>query len=63
VFVASKTGAFTTTGQRFAYNTGTGVLSYDADGSGKNFAASTVATLTGHPTLSAGPTGDIFFIA
>ncbi|MGH7060028.1 MAG: beta strand repeat-containing protein [Stellaceae bacterium] len=63
VFVADKTGAFTTTGQRFAYATGTGVLSYDPDGNGTHFAASRVATLTGDPTLSAGPTGDIFFVA
>lgn len=63
VFVASKTGAFTTAGQRFAYDTSTGVLSYDADGSGPLFAASTVATLTGHPSLSAGSTGNLFFVS
>ncbi|HEY1260379.1 MAG TPA: hypothetical protein VGF34_14120, partial [Stellaceae bacterium] len=63
VFVADKTGAFTTARQRFAYDTGTGVLSYDADGSGTHSAASTVATLTGHPALGAGPAGDIFFVA
>ncbi|MGH7061435.1 MAG: hypothetical protein ACREFH_13690, partial [Stellaceae bacterium] len=63
VFVADKTGAFTTTGQRVAYATGTGVLSYDPDGSGTHFAASTLATLTGDPALSAGPAGNLFFVS
>ncbi|HEV2334513.1 MAG TPA: hypothetical protein VGS13_03340, partial [Stellaceae bacterium] len=59
VFVANSTGTFTTTAQRFAYNKTTGRLSYSAHGSGS--AATTVVTLTGHPSLSAGATGDLFF--
>ena len=59
VFIANSTGTFTTTSQRFAYNKTTGKLSYSAHGSGS--APSTVVTLTGHPSLSAGPTGNLFF--
>lgn len=55
-------GAFTTAGHRFAYNTSTGTLSCDRDGSGTGFAASTVAALAGNPLLSAGSTGDLFFM-
>ncbi|MGC2411431.1 MAG: hypothetical protein WA459_01885 [Stellaceae bacterium] len=55
------TGAFTTTSQRFAYNTTTGTLRYDKDGSGASFSASTVVVLTGHPSLSAGSAGNLFF--
>jgi len=36
---------------RFIYNTTTGVLWYDRDGTGSN-AAVQVATLTGHPALA-----------
>ncbi len=60
VFVANSTGAFTTTSQRFAYNTTTGVLSYAADGSGSSSKAA-VVTLTDHAGLSAGSTGNLFF--
>ena len=58
VFVANATGSFTSATERFAYNTTTGLLSYSAAGSG---GGSTVVTLTGHPHLSAGPTGNLFF--
>ncbi len=63
VFVANSTGTFTTTGQRFAYNTTNGTLRYDKDGSGGSFGASTVVVvvLSGHPSLSAGASGKIFF--
>lgn len=44
VFVANTTGLATTTRQRFVFNTTTGVLSYDADGSGST-APVEIATL------------------
>ena len=44
-------GAQTTGG--FAYNTTTGGLYFDADGSGGSFSATLVATLSGAPTLAA----------
>ena len=59
VFVANSTGSFTTTGQRFAYNTTTGALRYSANGSGS--ASSAVVVLSGHPSLSAGASGQLFF--
>ncbi|MBF0213931.1 MAG: Ig-like domain-containing protein, partial [Magnetococcales bacterium] len=43
-FRASSTGAANSGNQRFLFNTGTGVLKYDADGNG-SLAAVTVATL------------------
>jgi ELWxxDGT repeat protein len=60
LFRANPTGAFATTAQRFAYNTATGVLRFDADGKGGGSSPLTIATLGGHPTLSA---GDLFFFA
>jgi Ca2+-binding RTX toxin-like protein len=59
VFVANAGGTFTTTSQRFAYNTTTGALSYSASGSGS--AGSAVAVLAGHPALAAGGAGQVFF--
>jgi Ca2+-binding RTX toxin-like protein len=53
LFVSNAGGTFTSTGQRFAYNTTNGTLSYDADGSGTTSTASAVVVLTGHPSLSA----------
>ena len=61
VFVANSGGTFTTTGQRFAYNTTTGNLRYDADGSGAGAAASSVAILADHAALAAGAAGQMFF--
>ncbi|MGC2412054.1 MAG: hypothetical protein WA459_05075 [Stellaceae bacterium] len=61
VFVTNSTGSFTTTGQRFAYNTTNGTLRYDKDGSGGSFSAGTVVVLSGHPVLSAGSAGNLFF--
>jgi Ca2+-binding RTX toxin-like protein len=61
VFVANSSGAFTNTGQRFAYNTTTGALSYSASGSGS--AGSAVVVLAGHPTLAAGLAGHVFYTA
>jgi uncharacterized repeat protein (TIGR03803 family) len=60
LFRANPTGAFTTAAQRFAYNSATGVLRFDADGKGSGSSPLTIATLGGHPTLSA---GDLFFFA
>ena len=63
LFVANTTGTFTTTSQRFAYNTTGGGLFYDPDGSGTSFGKTAVALLTDHATLSAGATGNLFFVA
>ena len=60
-FTANSSGAFTTTNQRFAYNMTTGNLAYDRDGSGSTFSASSVAVLSGHPSLGAGSTGQVLF--
>jgi hypothetical protein len=59
VFVSNSAGAFTTANRRFAYNTTTGALSYSAIGSGS--AGSAVVVLAGHPGLSAGASGQMFF--
>ncbi|MBF0626681.1 MAG: VCBS repeat-containing protein [Magnetococcales bacterium] len=47
----SSTGRASNTSQRFIFNTSTGVLKYDVDGSG-SVAATTIATLGGVSTLS-----------
>ncbi len=59
LFSPQSNGSFTTTAQRFAYNSTSGALSYDADGSGAG-ASRLIATLTTHPTLA---TTDLFFVA
>ncbi|MFZ6768803.1 beta strand repeat-containing protein, partial [Undibacterium sp. Di26W] len=51
-FVSNATGAAVGTNAQFDYNTATGVLSYDADGTGAGVAV-TVATLTGLPAIVA----------
>jgi len=63
VFVANSTGTFTLPSQRFAYNTTTGNLRYDADGSGPLAATGFIATLSDHASLSAGASGNLFFVA
>jgi Ca2+-binding RTX toxin-like protein len=50
-FLASTTGTATTADHRFLYETDTGILRYDADGSGAG-AAIVIATLTGAPTVA-----------
>ena len=58
-FESNATGAASTADARFVYNTLSGVLFYDADGSGAGTAAE-IATFVGAPAL--GP-GDIVIIA
>jgi hypothetical protein len=60
LFRSNPTGAFTSAAQRFAYDTATGVLRFDADGKGGGSSPLTIATLTGHPSLTP---GDLFFFA
>ena len=59
----NSTGSFTSTGQRFAYNTTTGQLVYDAQGSTPGSTQSLITTLfttgSAHPVLSA---SDLQFI-
>ncbi len=59
LFVADKTGTFTTATQRFAYGTTSGKLFFDKDGSG-SASRQLVATLSGDPHLTA---ADLFYIA
>jgi hypothetical protein len=59
LFAANKTGACTTTTQRFAYDTKNGKLFFDKDGSG-SASHQLVATLTGAPHLAA---ADLFYIS
>jgi Ca2+-binding RTX toxin-like protein len=60
LFKANATGAFTTAAQRFAYNTASGALYFDHDGSGGASPRQLITSLTGHPTLAA---TDLFFFA
>jgi hypothetical protein len=52
-FVANASGAATTLDQRFVYETDTGILRYDANGSAAG-GVTVIATLTGAPALAAG---------
>ena len=52
------TGSFTSSTQRFAYSASTGRLYYDAAGAGAGSSPQLIATLTGHPALTA---ADIVF--
>ena len=52
IFIANASGAFTSSSQRFAYDTSNGQLFYSATGS--NSSERLVATLTGAPAISAG---------
>ncbi|HEU0157157.1 MAG TPA: calcium-binding protein, partial [Stellaceae bacterium] len=60
LFSARTNGTFDTAGERFAYDTGTGRLYFDADGNGASHSRQLVATLVGHPNITA---GDLFFVA
>ncbi|MEA2769789.1 MAG: serralysin [Acetobacteraceae bacterium] len=51
IFVSNASGAFTSSSQRFAYDTANGHLLYSATGS--NTSESLVATLTGAPAITA----------
>lgn len=58
LFSTEANGTFDNAAERFAYNTGTGALYYDAKGNTAGSSPELVATLTGHPTLAA---TDLFF--
>jgi Ca2+-binding RTX toxin-like protein len=60
LFKANAAGGFTSSAQRFAYNTTSGALYYDRDGSRTGSSRQLIATLSHHPTLAA---TDLFFIA
>ncbi|HEU0156187.1 MAG TPA: hypothetical protein VFQ82_08960, partial [Stellaceae bacterium] len=60
LFVSNSTGRFTSTAQRFAYNTTTGALDHDSKGNTAGSAKELIATLTGHPTLTA---SDLSFVS
>ncbi|HEU0155837.1 MAG TPA: hypothetical protein VFQ82_07180, partial [Stellaceae bacterium] len=59
LFSPRTDGSFATAANRFAYDTKTGVLFYDADGTGAAHASQRIAALTNHPTLAA---ADLFFV-
>jgi Ca2+-binding RTX toxin-like protein len=59
LFVANRAGTFTTSAQRFAYDTTDGRLFYDAHGSASGSSRELVVTLGGDPHLVA---GDLYFI-
>jgi Ca2+-binding RTX toxin-like protein len=61
LFASNSTGAFGTTAQRFAYDTANGQLLYDAQGSASGSTPQLVATLTGHPAISAAT--QLFFVS
>jgi len=60
LFTANPTGAFGTTGERFAYDTSNGELFYDAQGSTAGSTPQHVATLTNHPGVG---TSQLFFVS
>ncbi len=60
LFAANKTGGFTTSAQRFVYDTTNGKLFYDAHGNAPSSPHELIATLTGDPTLTA---GDVRFVS
>jgi Ca2+-binding RTX toxin-like protein len=58
LFSSKTDGTFDNTTERFAYNATTGQVVYSDDGSGPD-PSRAVATLTGHPTLTA---SDLYFV-
>ena len=60
LFTSNTTGAFSTTAQRFAYNTTNGQLLYDSQGSTSGSTTHLVATLTNHPNITAA--SQLFFV-
>jgi Ca2+-binding RTX toxin-like protein len=58
LFTSNSTGSFTSAAERFAYDTSTGALFYNAHGNTPGSSSQLVATLTGHPVLAA---TDLFF--
>jgi Ca2+-binding RTX toxin-like protein len=60
LFASNSTGSFSSATQRFAYNTTTGALYYDSKGDTPGSSRQLVATLSGHPTLTA---SDLYFVS
>jgi Ca2+-binding RTX toxin-like protein len=60
LFAAGPKGSFTSLSQRFAYDTATGQLFYDAHGSATPNSRLAIAVLAHHPTLAA---SDLRFVA
>jgi Ca2+-binding RTX toxin-like protein len=60
MFATNPTGSFGTAAERFAYDTATGALYYDAHGNAAGSSREPVATLGGHPTVTA---TDLFYVS
>jgi hypothetical protein len=60
LFTPNATGGFTDRSQRFAYDTGTGQLFYDAHGDKPGSSRELVATFAGHPHVTA---ANLFFVS
>jgi Ca2+-binding RTX toxin-like protein len=60
LFSPKANGTFDKPSERFAYDAGAGRLYFDADGNGASHSRQLVATLAGHPAVTA---GDLFFVA
>jgi hypothetical protein len=60
LFTANASGSFTNTKERFAYDTGTEELYYDARDESAGSSREVVATFAGHPHLTA---GGVFFVS
>jgi Ca2+-binding RTX toxin-like protein len=60
LFTANPTGSFGTAAERFAYDTATGALYYDARGNAVGSSRELVATLGSHPTVTG---ADLFYVS